>query len=83
MAIQQVTKYKLKRCVYCNGHELGMHRGEIVSSVYCLDCGAMGPFDYTDFGAINLWNEGTSNPSALVRCMGFKSNRNDEKEIEL
>lgn len=75
-------KISLKRCPFCNGHELNMHRSEITSSVYCRECGCYGPFMESDLAASIAWNEGMDNPGALVRDLRT-SNRNEMVKIDV
>ncbi len=74
---------KMKRCPFCNGHNLTMFRTEIVSHISCLDCGCNGPSSVSDFGCIAAWNEGVDNPSALVRQLPIDHTRNEMKGVDL
>jgi transcription elongation factor Elf1 len=72
----------VKRCPFCNGHNLTMDRTESISQIRCFDCGAMGPSAYpSDVKAVRYWNDGYQNPSALVA--NRKSNRADLKNVDL
>lgn len=77
------TLFKVKRCPFCNSHNLVMEASAAAFSLHCLGCGTFGPNGYTRQGAVLMWN-GThrhQNPDALVR--NRKSNHHDLKEVEL
>jgi len=78
---------KLKRCPFCNGHNLTLKVRRFTSFIMCLDCHAGGPILMNDEDAILAWNaEGEhQNQSALVATgpQGYHfKNRDDLKEVE-
>ena len=81
-----MPKFALKRCPFCNHHDLTLDQIGTVFSIRCYECGAMGPHSMSINRAITLWNGEASlnsgaNHSALV--YDRKSNRDDKKEVEL
>lgn len=77
----------LKRCPWCNGHELTLEVGRLHYAIRCFECGTVGPHASTAPAAEQWWN-GThrhQNPSALVAMPLEKgvSNRNDIKRVEI
>lgn len=85
-------KAQVKRCPFCNSHNLTMDRTHSVSNIRCFECGAVGPNAWenspgaTDLEAIKLWNAGYRNPDALVALPPAKregSNQHDLKEVDL
>lgn len=73
---------KLKRCPFCNSHDLQFQCSEIVYWVQCMECSAMGPTSRTYNGAKSYWNGSPAiNSSALVADR--TANRDDLKEIPL
>jgi transcription elongation factor Elf1 len=75
---------KLKRCPFCNGHDLVMDLNTVVFWVHCFECGAQGPSSHERSGAAQYWNgdHQYQNRSALVTNRVEGSNRDDLKEIE-
>ena len=73
---------KLKRCPYCNSHELTLDCSNMAYWVRCHDCGATGPNGRSQKSAQDHFNGDHchQNPSALVR--NRNSNRSDLKEIQ-
>lgn len=74
---------KLKRCPYCNSHELMMDCSMTHFWIKCLNCGATGPLSLTKNIAGSFFNgdHRHQNPAALVRDR--KSNRGDLKEVDV
>lgn len=72
---------RVKRCPYCNSHNLALDRNNACSWIRCFECGATGPTTLRDNAAIELFNHGVENPSALVASR--KSNRDDLKMVDL
>jgi transcription elongation factor Elf1 len=72
---------KLKRCPFCNSHELSIDVTRVTFAIKCFNCGAIGPATSGEREqAEQYWNEGC-NASALV--FDRKSNHHDKKEIDL
>jgi hypothetical protein len=77
-----IMNYKLKRCPFCNGHDLTLEITVLTYQIKCLYCLSMGPASGTTIvAAVNYWNRGYENPSALAATIA--SNRNDLKSLEL
>ncbi len=71
----------VKRCPFCNGHNLVLDRTEHVSAVRCFDCQAKGPDTINgDEQAVEEWNEG-GNQFALVA--DHTANRDDLRKVDL
>jgi len=77
---------KVKRCPFCNNHNLTLLRTQKVSNVQCRGCGATGPNSWSadgktsDAEAVMLWNSG-ENREALVA--NRNSNHHELKEVDL
>lgn len=72
-------KAELKRCPWCNSHDLKVECNDAVYWIEC-QCDAAGPSALTKERAVELWNRG-SNPDCLLNYR--KSNQHQTKEIEL
>jgi hypothetical protein len=79
----KTMKLKLKRCPFCNSHDLSMEIGSLTYWVKCYECHALGPLGKAREDAALLWNgkHKHTNPSALVA--NRKSNHHEMKEIEI
>lgn len=77
-------KVKLKRCPFCNSHELSLQLNIAVYWIKCADCCATGPESIRPETAVRLWNgeETRAGYTSLV-TLRKGSNRNDLKTIEL
>lgn len=73
---------KLKRCPFCNCHDLCIEATHVTWFVKCHACRCTGPESTNLNRACDLWNgeDHHQNTSALVKDR--KSNRDDKKEIE-
>lgn len=76
-------KAKVKRCPFCNSHDLTMDTTTNHYTIHCFYCGSNGPRGYTRNTAIALWNgkHRYTNPDALVA--NRKSNHHELKEVDL
>lgn len=76
-------KIKLRRCPFCNGHNLVMEKTAVVSWVKCQECGATGPNadEEMNESPAKYWNHGVESWDSILG--GKNTNRNDEKEVEL
>jgi hypothetical protein len=75
---------KLKRCPFCNSHELTSFGTHTTYQIECLDCRALGPItdgDVEDAG--RLWNNGEDGSTGMVNMRRKYTNRDDLKDIEL
>ncbi len=75
--------YNLKRCPFCNAHDLTLDVTIGTCAIRCVNCGAMGPVSTKTGRAVQFWNGNArhTNPSALVACR--KSNHHERKTMEL
>lgn len=62
----------LRRCPFCHSHKLAVSLAVVVFFVTCKQCGSTGPSANGPQEAAQFWNE-----------MSKRTNRNDEKEVEL
>jgi transcription elongation factor Elf1 len=75
---------KLKRCPFCNSHDLALEVTAATYQIKCHDCGAMGPSTIRTIEiAVMLWNNGQKDSTAMVNMLRKHTNRDDLKEIEL
>lgn len=72
---------KLKRCPFCNSHELTLEVMNEIFNIRCFECGAMGPNADSETRAVDRWNEGEHGATCLVN--GLAENRNDFQRVEL
>lgn len=75
---------KLKRCPFCNSHNLTLEVTIATYQIKCLECFSLGPQSTQLFRAAQFWNGDYEhqNLSALIACVNKPSNRNDMKDIE-
>lgn len=74
-------KARVKRCPFCNCHNIARDVNAVFVWLKCHECGASGPTATTLRGAVQGWNEGYNNPDALVATRN--SNRDDKRTIEI
>jgi phage FluMu protein Com len=75
---------KLKRCPFCNSHDLEVEASAVSYQIKCMECRALGPTTLRDKAdAVRLWNNGPLGTTAMVNMQRKFTNRNDLKEIEL
>lgn len=80
---------KLKRCPWCNRHELTLDLTRYTYAVRCLICGCIGPItNESEEEARLLWNgDGPYQNHSAILCMDKNSvglnNRDDLKDIDL
>jgi transcription elongation factor Elf1 len=75
---------KLKRCPFCNTHDLTLDISSATFQIKCFECGAMGPASAgTIEDAARLWNEGQKDSTSMVNMLRKHTNRDDIKEISL
>lgn len=85
------TTHELKRCPWCNGHDLSLDVTLFSYNIKCFDCGCLGPRASTIARCVRRWNgvvseheEGwTSLIVFATRRELNNHNRNDVKEVEL
>lgn len=72
-------KSKLKRCPWCNSHDLKVECNTAVCWIKC-ECDACGPSALTIEDAVDYWNNGVN-----VDCLIYKrsSNQHEMKEVDL
>lgn len=75
---------KLKRCPFCNCHNLHLDMNQTLYWIACLECGSTGPNSLSKDTACELWNGECRRAgyTSLV-TMANGSNRDQKKEIEL
>lgn len=78
-------KQDLKRCPWCNTHELTSDWMNEVCQIRCLNCGAMEPTSTSEVLAVTRWNgeHRHQNDSAILCGNMKKNNRADKKAIDL
>lgn len=77
---------KLKRCPFCNDHDLTLEVTQVSFAIKCLSCGAIGPSTTgSKERAADWWNGEAKyqNQSALICHEGKGSNRSDLKDVDL
>lgn len=75
---------KLKRCPFCNTHDLTLDVTSATYAVKCFECGAMGPVTTrTPQRAADLWNSGPIGTTAMVNMKRKFTNRDDLKEVDI
>lgn len=78
-------KLLLRRCPFCNGHDLAVDITSTEYLVRCMECGVTGPSGDTPRKAEEWWN-GThqyQNDSALISLVPPNSNRNDYTTVKV
>lgn len=83
--------HHLKRCPWCNSHDLSLEITELSYNISCFECGCLGPRANTVKDAVRRWNgvvndheeAWTSLIVYATRRQVQHHNRNDVKEIEL
>lgn len=78
--MSEQTKVKLRRCPFCNSHDVFIASETGIKFVQCAECGAQGPVAVTPKRVAEIWNDGLW-VNSLIN--GKSTNRNDEKEIEV
>lgn len=73
-------KAELKRCPFCNGHNLQLARSGDVYQIICLGCYGCGPTAVIREHAVGSWNHGAYSV-ALVNDKNI--NRDQFKEVDL
>jgi transcription elongation factor Elf1 len=81
---EQKQSAKLKRCPFCNTHNLSVHLNSTAWWIECLDCNACGPLSSNAVYAVQLWN-GTCTKAGYTSLVtdAKSSNRDQTKDIEL
>jgi hypothetical protein len=75
---------KLKRCPFCNSHDLGLEITQNSHAIKCFECFAIGPVSVKGIErACAYWNDGQIGSTAMVNMQRKYTNRNDIKEVEL
>lgn len=74
---------KVKRCPFCNSHNLSLQKNSVVSWIECLHCRSCGPIHSLDEDAVASWNGTHKHQNSAALIVNRQSNHHELKEIDL